>query len=169
MADTVKVEGLRELREALLRKVPAEMQGKVLQSALTAGARPIIKDAQSRAPQKTGRLRRAIYSVRDRVASNGVFEQRAVTVRQGKRAGQRDAYYWRWIEFGRGVVERSRGALGTPEKGFFGREVKATPARPFLRPAFENRKGEALEVIRKRLAKAIEKAAAKARWRTSKG
>jgi HK97 gp10 family phage protein len=168
MVESVKVEGLRELREALVRKIPAEMQGKVLQSALTAGARPIVNEAKTRVPRRTGRLAKAIYSRRNREGSNGVREERVITVRQGGRR-DRDGYYWRWIEFGRGVVQIARGVLGTPGKGFFGREVKAVPARPFLRPAFENRKTDALEAIRVRLAKGIAKAAEKARWRTSKG
>lgn len=167
MTGTVEVHGLRELREALTRKIPAEMQGKVLQQALAAGARPIVAEARRRAPKREGILRRALTSFRMPEGSNGVREERGIRPRQGKRfqKSRRDAFYWRFIEFGRAAVESTSGkSLGTPKKGFFGKRVKAVPAKPFLRPAFMARRYAALEAIRKGLAKSIEKAAKKAAW-----
>lgn len=164
MVETVKIEGLRELREALMKTVPEHMRGRVLQQALGAGARLVVTDARRRAPMKTGTLKRAIYATRNKRGSNQVREERVVTVRQGKRAGKKDAFYWRWVEFGRGTVEAGRGTrvLGKPGKGFFGRQVRAVPARPFLRPAFESQKVAAVDSIRARLAKELDAAAAKA-------
>jgi HK97 gp10 family phage protein len=171
MAETVKVEGLRELRQALLRTVPAHMQGQVLQKALSAGSAPVLRAARANAPKKTGTLKRAIYATRDKRRSTGIREERIVTVRSGKRFQKsgRDAYYWRWVEFGRAQVDAGRGtrSLGTPSKGFFGKTVRAVPARPFLRPAFESQKGAALSAITKRLAREIEVAGRKASWRGS--
>jgi HK97 gp10 family phage protein len=146
--ETVEVKGLRELREALVKKIPAEMQGKVLQSALAAGARPIVADAKARAPKKTGTLRRSLFSFRVKSASTGTREERAIRPRQGKKfqkAG-RDAFYWRFVEFGTAKM----------------------PAQPFLRPAFESKKQDALAAIVKQLGVAIEKAARKAAWHTSR-
>lgn len=170
MTVEVKVLGLQELRKALLTTVPEHFQGKVLQKALNAGAKPMVSAAKSLAPQgKTGVLRRAIFAVRSARDSNGVYEQRNVTVRSGKKfqKSKRDAYYWRWIEFGRGIVKTLKAkTLGRPGKGFFGSEVAAVTPRPFLRPAFDRNKEGSVELIRRSLAAEIPKAARKARWPT---
>ncbi len=172
MIEVRRVEGLTELRDMLRRKLPEAVQGKALQGALREAAKPIVTEARARAPVKTGRLRKAIYSFRDR-ASRRTREVRLISVRRGKKfqKSNRDAYYWKWIEFGHGVItlkhrrgggkgKKSR-SLGTPAKGFFGKEVKAQPARPFMRPAFEMRKGQALEKFRQSLAAQIDKVAAR--------
>jgi len=160
MSDDIQISGLAELRTRLTN-LPKSVQGRTLQRALAAGAEVIVTDARTRAPQgKTGRLKNEIYSTRDKRASNDVRESRIITVRSGKKVRNRlgdlhDAYYWRWIEFGRAAVSRAKGSLGTPKAGFFGRTVKAYPAHPFLRPAFEIQKLNALEKIRLRLARVI--------------
>lgn len=169
MEETVKIEGLRELREALLRTIPAELQGKTLQKALGAGTALVVRDAKARAPVDTGRLRKAIYAVRNKQNSNGVFEERVVTVRRGKKFQKtsRDAYYWKFVEFGhRTGAGKGKYLKKVDRPG--GRGVVSTgvvPAKPFLRPAFESQKRPALEAITKRLGAEIEKAAAKARKR----
>lgn len=175
---------MRELRAALLKTVPENMQGKVLQSALAAGARPVVQRAKALAPAKSGTLRRAIHSRRDKRNSNGVFEQRVVTVYRGKGQQEkgsggrrkegtgRDAWYWRFVEFGRPEVEVKhrkgrRGAMrsvlsdGTT---VFGSSVKAAPAQPFLRPAFTQTHDAQLTGIRTGLSKALDKAVARAKW-----
>lgn len=165
----IRVEGLQELRELLQQRLPEHIRTKALQSALTRAARPILTEAKARVPVKTGRAQRAIYSYRSR-ESTKVRAVRHISVRAGRRHGEKDAYYWKWVEFGRGVsvVGKKRGAprggerarsLGTPERGWFGREVKAVPARPFMRPAFEAKKTEALERFRQYMGPEIEKAA----------
>jgi HK97 gp10 family phage protein len=165
----VKVEGLQELRELLLRRLPEHIQTKALQAALTKAARPILNEAKARIPVKTGRAKRSIYSYRSRLST----KQKAVrhiAVRSGRRYGSKDAYYWRWIEFGRGevVVGKKRGAprggeraasLGNMTAGWFGKSVKAVPARPFMRPAFEAKKYAAIETFRQHMGPEIEKAA----------
>jgi HK97 gp10 family phage protein len=185
VTQVVEVRGLRELREALLRKIPENMQGKVLQKALSAGTAPVVRDARQRAPVKSGVLKRAIHAMRSKLNSNGIFEERIVRVRHGKKQqkNNRDAFYWRFIEFGRGrVVAGSRfrrtklgklrnygtdaQVLGTPEKGFFGKSVDPAGERPFLRPAFDANKFKSLNLITEQLRKSLEVAARKARWQT---
>lgn len=166
-----KVEGLTELRNLLQRRLPYEIQTKALQATLSKAAQPIVKDARARAAVKTGTLRRAIYSFRSR-KSTKEKAVRLISVRSGKKHGAKDAYYWRWIEFGRGAVTvgKKRGArrggeraasLGNEKAGWFGKEVKAVPARPFMRPAFEAKKYTAIETFRREMAGQIEKAVRK--------
>lgn len=165
----IRVEGLTEIRQALLT-LPDKLQGKATQAALAKAARVIVKDAQARVPQKTGRLRRAIYSFRDK-ASTRAREARLITVRSGKRhqKSDRDAFYWKWVEFGHAIIRAKQGtqSLGTPKAGFFGKEVRAVPARPFLRPAFETQKMKALEIFRQSMAGEIVKVAERAARRSA--
>lgn len=161
----VNVVGLQELRETLLKTLPENLQGRALQGALTIAARPIITAAKRLAPKDTGRLQRAIYAFRDR-ASTKFREGRLISVRSGKKfkSSDRDAFYWKWVEFGRAIVNASPGkkTLGTPKTGFFGKQVSAVPARPFMRPAFESQKFIALEKFRETLADQIKKVADRA-------
>lgn len=169
MADEVSVAGLSELRDTLLSKLPQALQGKASQAALAKAALPIVRDAQARAPSSfvgptrpgaapKGRLRKSIYSYRNR-ESTKTYESRLIGVRAR-------AFYWHFIEFGRAQIVKAKGSLGTPATGFFGKVVKAIPAKPFLRPAFEANKLRALDIYAKALIPAIEKVAARARART---
>jgi HK97 gp10 family phage protein len=167
MADEINVEGLDELRQAL-QQLPAKLQGKAMQATLAKAAKPIVAAARQLAPVKTGTLRRAIYSFRDR-QSTPTREGRLISVRRGKKAqkSNRDAYYWKFIEFGHGPIKSKSGkSLGNVEDGFFGTEVKAVPPRPFLRPAFEANKLKALDIVRTELQGQINKAAQKAYQRS---
>lgn len=175
MADQVDVTGLKELRETLLN-MPQAIQGKASQGALAKAARPIVAMAKQLAPvgkgsefvgprrgkqpAPPGRLKRAIYSFRNR-ESTKTNESRFIGVRGS-------AWYWRFIEFGRGTIESEKGSLGTPAKGFFGKVVRAIPARPFLRPAFEALKVQAIDIYAKALIPQIEKYARKAYERSAK-
>ena len=111
-----KLEAIEKTYEDLTEQMTVEMGldaeeiGKALQGALAKAARPILASARQLAPVKTGRLRSAIYSKRSRFSTPG-FERRIIGVRRGKKAQKkdRDAYYWKWIEFGRGVVRRKIG------------------------------------------------------------
>ena len=151
------ITGLKELQEAL-KQLPREIQQRPLRSALAAGAKVILDEAKRLAPQgETGNLRKALYRYRSRSRSGIGQETYLVGVRKGKkdyvdsaknrrlgRVGKKytvegEAFYWRFIEF------------GTSKKG----------ARPFLRPAFESKKMEAIDVFKKRMAIAIEKTAQK--------
>ena len=153
MATTVEIRGLRELREALLRKIPAEMQGKVLQKAMVPGTKVWVQAAKRRAPpagrndsrgrSTTGTLRTSIHSEKDRGASNGVFEARIVRPRS-KRGGKKakSASYWWRVEFG----DRYR------------------KAQPYLRPAFDATKQEVVAATVLGLKRAMVDAVKAARW-----
>lgn len=152
MSISVKIEGLKELQMAL-NTLPLEIQKRPLRSAVSAGAKVIEQEAEKRAPVRTGNLQKAIYRVRSRSESSVGRETYNVAVRKGKatyadsaknrrlgRAGktyatQGLAYYWRFLEFG----------------------TVNMPARPFLRPAFEARKNDALRAMQEKLADAITK------------
>ena len=153
----MRIDGLKEVQNAL-KELPKEIQKRPLRSAVSAGAKVIADDAINKAPQgETGNLRKSIYRYRSRSQSPTGKETFLVGVRKGKakysntsrnrrlgRVGktyqtQGEAYYWRFVEFG----------------------TSSQPARPFLRPAFENSKERAVQVMKERLGKAIETQARK--------
>ena len=146
MAETrVHVAGLRELQEKL-RNLAPNLARNGLRAAVSAGAALIRNDARQRAPKRTGEMARDIQIKRER-ESTDFHALYSVFVRSGKKsrlAGKgrnvdRDSYYWRFVEFGTAKMA----------------------ARPFMRPAFEAKKEEAVLAIRDKLAARIAEEAAK--------
>ena len=141
MAETVKIEGLREL-QAAMRDLPRKLQRQTVQRALREAAKPIHADARSRVPVQTGAVRRQIAIQRSRkfTGRDGVFgvvvRVRAMNKRM-RAKGHTDPFYWKFLEFG----------------------TSKMPAQPFMRPAFEGNKQRAIEIIKLALARGIERAA----------
>lgn len=102
---TVQVIGLQEL-ERKLKALGPTIARKSLRSALVAGAKLVKKEAIALAPEKTGRLRRAMY-VKKMNKPNPFAENVIVGVRHGKKMSRRDldAYYWTFHEFGTKFIE----------------------------------------------------------------
>lgn len=181
MTEVVTIKGLAELRKALQQTIPIEMQGKALQKALSAGARITVAAARENAKRggksfpdvRTGTLVRAIYAKRSRYGNTQTLENRVIGVRRGNKYGKNrttagksnmDAFYWKFVEFGHrigtkksGWLKKARGAGAQPQGD--------VPAQPFMRQAFEATKSQAALAIRDSLAKQIEEAAKKARWK----
>lgn len=139
---TAKVEGLSELREALL-DLPVALQAGPLRRGVGAMAEVVRKRAIELAPEDEGTLKRAIYRAPDREDSSPVQEAYIVSVRYGKRYRRRgmDAWYWWHLEFG----------------------TSRMAAKSFMRPAFDATKTEQIEALRVRLAADLALIAAKLR------
>ena len=158
MAETIKVHGLQELSQTLM-KLPAELEKRVIMGALRAAGQTIRKEAMARAPilqepdprRRAGTLRKSISvrRVKGKVAVYvGVFGLSGKRMAEFKAGGGKkgannpdDPYYWKWVEYG----------------------TKKMAARPFLRPAFEAKKFEAIRLfeayMKKRLDKEVRKVA----------
>lgn len=140
MADgmSINIEGLKELERKLLGMAP-KLAKNGLRSAVAAGSRVIMAEARKNVPVDTGTLRRAIYMKQIREQSDNSKQTYYVGVRRGKseRKKNRDGYYFAFVEFGTAKMA----------------------AQPFLRPAFEAKKVDAVEVIKRRLAERVEKLA----------
>ena len=151
--ESVKIDGLDQLAQAL-RELPKRVARNGLRGAVYAGAKVIRDEAKLKAPVATaplgvdkppqGTLKRSIIMKQVPELSSEQKQTFFVTVRHGKKYRKQgkngnlsqDAWYWRFVEFG---------------------TVKMT-ARPFLRPAFEGKKYEAVDAIKNRLAERIEQA-----------
>lgn len=158
----IKVEGLAELAKAL-KALPPEIAGKnggPLRRAIGRAAVVIRDDARRRAPVDTGNLRDNIIAVRKRKSPQGT-EGYFVEVRRKRRKYANTRANRR-----KGRVGKTYENLGEVYYGMFVELGTAKmPAQPFLRPAFESKKAEAVETFRVELAKGIEQAARKVRGR----
>ena len=147
MADAVriKVEGLKELGEAF-KRLDADMQKRAGRSATGAAATPIkrraINNIKSSPSVETGSLAKSVIVKRlpKQQTPQGMSEH-LVTVRgRGKKLKsgrlQDSAPYASKVEFG----------------------TIHMPAEPFLRPALDAGKGEAIEAMKKSLEKSIKRA-----------
>ena len=152
--ESVQVQGLDQLAKAL-RELPQRVARNGLRAAVYAGAKVIRDEAKLQAPVATGdlganqpppgTLKRSVIMKQIPELSGAQNQTFFVTVRHGKqyrKQGKKgnlsqDAWYWRFVEFG--TVKMS--------------------ARPFLRPAFDMKKHEAVTAIKTRLAQRIEQAA----------
>lgn len=151
------VTGLAEL-EKKMHELGPKLARQALRASVNAGAQIIKKDAQARAPQLTGTLKKEIFVKRARESCTQTKECYIIGVRKWHRpAGgsitltkeyfvkgvrkwhrppkkDRDAYYWRFLEFGTVFMA----------------------AHPFLVPAFETKKEEAANAIKQKLADKIQ-------------
>ena len=152
--ESVQVQGLDQLAKAL-RELPQRVARNGLRAAVYAGAKVIRDEAKLQAPVATGAmgpnqpppgtLKRSVIMKQIPELSGAQKQTFFVTVRHGKKYRKQgkkgnlsqDAWYWRFVEFG--TVKMS--------------------ARPFLRPAFDMKKHEAVTAIKTRLAQRIEQAA----------
>lgn len=152
MARTVKiqVEGLKELGERL-QKLDKDMAGRVVRAATAAAANVVKKAAIQNAPissephqlgrrkdqiAQPGNLRKNIIIRRLPPAQRTSTEEYIVTIRAGSGKVPKDAFYGKFVEFG---------------------TVKMAP-RPFLRPAIDNNVQAAIDAMKERIVKRLEKA-----------
>lgn len=150
MATTVKVEGLRELGAAM-QALGNEVAKRIASGMTSAAAGVVRKDAIARAPEhdkvhtvdgvevQPGNLKKNIVRKKVAKSKTRLTSEHLVTVR-GKRKDGYAARYGRLQEFG---------------------TVHHAP-QPFLRPAFDSKKMEAIDAMKKTAGRRIEAAAKKA-------
>lgn len=152
---TVRLHGAREM-EQVLKQLPEHISRQVVIGALRDAAKPILEEAQRLAPvgqESKGRVRlRRTKKGKVTVSNYGKLKlslkiitlpaaklehSAGVAVSVGK------AFWGMFIEFGTRHITDGKGK------------------KPFMRPAFEAKKMEALGILGKRLGERIEKAAEK--------
>ena len=149
--ETFKIEGLAELGKAL-RELPERVARNGLRVSVYAGAKVVRDEARARAPKAAqslgpnqpppGTLKRSVIMKHIPELSSLTRQTFFVTVRHGKKYRKQgkkgnlsqDAWYWRFVEFG----------------------TRKMSARPFLRPALEAKRREAVQAMKDRLSERIE-------------
>ena len=136
-----KIKGLKELNKEL-KSLPSDMRNKALAGATGAAARLIRDQAISNAPDDTGNLKGAIRSQKKKGRSKWVSKYQVnikpkgkITIlTRGKNRRSNSTYYARFIEDG---------------------TVKH-PAAPFMRPAYQAKKEQAVQEFKRVLSKKID-------------
>ena len=152
---TYKTSGHRELERAL-SELGKKSGFKALTGAMRDAARPIIKDARSRAPSKTGALRKGIKSevFRGKGKSDSV-----ATLHIG--FNRKTAWYGQILE--RGAKKHSISSRGKNGKstlkinGKFAKSVNhpGVKSKPMLRGSFDSKHKESLKILSTRLRERI--------------
>lgn len=151
MAETVKIEGLDDLKRAIA-ELAGDLKRKVIRAALRDAAKPMQKAAIAAAPvlqgdhphRLPGTLRRSIRvkaskRFKGQDGEIGVFISVSKRKGLGGKVGARnpfDPFYWRFLEFGTQKMSR----------------------QPFMTPAFEANTGRAIDIFKSRLKTRIVKA-----------
>ena len=149
MAQTVKVEGLRELDRAL-GQLPKSTGKAVLRRTLTKAGQPIADAAEAKVPVLTGALQISI----------GVGTK--LTRRQSK-------LHRKLFKSDKASAEVFVGAGGLAQatQVEFGNEHQA--AEPYMRPAWDGNKDKALDIIATELGAEIMKAAQRLAKKAARG
>ena len=130
MARVLELEGVDELRR-VLKRLPTNVQAKVLDQALSAGGALIAREARKLVPVRSGALKKSITNRKKRARRRRDLAERVIGFRSPT---SRIAHL---VEFG----------------------TAHSKAQPFMRPAVDARGTDAVKLIGERLARAIEKAA----------
>jgi HK97 gp10 family phage protein len=132
-----------------------KLSGKVVRGILNKAAKPIIVDAQSRVSKKDGDLQKAIGAIAGRGRGKG--EQIYVGPRRG---GRFKGYAGHLVEYGTAphiIKAKAAGGHLRLHGNVFVEEVHhpGAVAKPFMRPAFDSKKDEAIGIIKDECKKII--------------
>lgn len=145
MVQIVKMEGFKELAQAL-EELPKATARNTLRRALRKAADPVQKDAQSKAPVLTGRLKLSIVTGTQ-------------LTRRQKADAKKEGTYFSEVHVGTASGHGIPQEFGTVEH----------PAQPFMRPAWDGNKDNALGTLKKELWTEIEKSAIRRARKLAKG
>ncbi|MBL4730279.1 MAG: HK97 gp10 family phage protein [Sulfurimonas sp.] len=139
----VKVSGVEDLLRKL-KSFPIKFQKNVITGAIRAGAAAITKEARRNVPRDDGYLKKSLKTIKRKTKDKSIIKFSVVphtrTIHKVQDAnGEKRYNYGGHIEFG---------------------SSKAA-AHPYLRPAFESKGSEAIEIAKKYMKKRIDREVAK--------
>jgi HK97 gp10 family phage protein len=158
---------LQEALKEMVSRVEESVSEGALRTVGFAGAEIFRDQAKqnSLAHKKTGVLYNSIIVKRITEDSDGGKRQvYLVTVRNGRYGGD-DAFYWRFVEDGHKFVPRNKkvskktgrtiGWKAHRKAAQLEYGTASAPAYPFMRPAYESKKAQAIDVMTRTLAEQI--------------
>jgi HK97 gp10 family phage protein len=128
---------------AKLRKLPNKISNKIQRKGLRAGAKLIQRAAKKLAPKDTGLLRSSLR-VRAGKPRKGKV---AVRVMTGEGDYKGETFYGSFLEYGHRLGHRKLGS-----------QRKMIPAKPYMKPAFEQNKDAAVKAVRQAIREGIREA-----------
>lgn len=167
---TAKIIGLERLRRKLNR-LPTEVRAQ-MRSDVGKGAEEIVALQKSLVPEADGDLKKSIgwtFGEAPSTSATGAFRAKRSTfvgsdtdIRATVYAGDDEAYYARWVEFGTAPHSLAKGADISRDKSQGGsRQHPGTPAQPFFYPAYRALKRRVVSRISRGISKAARKVAAR--------
>lgn len=149
-------ESLRAVMAETAKQLGDAVGQDALRAAGFAGAEIFRDEAKANAQKnrKTGVLQNNIIVKRLEEEASDRKQSYIVTVRSGKFGTDGDAFYWRFVEFGHSFVRRRKKdqSLKAARKASeleYG--TSTAPAYPFMRPAYESKKQEAVDAMQAKL------------------
>jgi HK97 gp10 family phage protein len=149
VAKNLRFVGLEELGQVLDGLAgDKKLSGKVVRGILNKAAKPIIDEAKSRVSKQDGDLQKSIGSIAGRGRGKG--EQIYVGPRRG---GRFKGYAGHLVEYGTAphlIKAKAAGGQLHLRGNVFATEVQhpGAVAKPFMRPAFDSKKEEAINIIK---------------------
>ncbi|WP_233635643.1 HK97-gp10 family putative phage morphogenesis protein [Hymenobacter setariae] len=159
MAKNLSFVGIEELGQVLDGlSGDKKLSNKVVRGILNKAAKPIIAEAQSRVSKENGDLQKSIGSIPGRGRGKG--EQVYVGPRRG---GRFKGYAGHLVEYGTAphiIKAKAAGGHLHLRGNVFVEEVQhpGAVAKPFMRPAFDSKKDEAIGIIKAECKNIIEDA-----------
>lgn len=176
------IQGLSDLKKQF-QQVSQDMALRTSRAMVVSAGGVLKKEAkalaQSQGLRKTGALIGNIVIKREKT-QEGIAQynlgvrhgrglsskaKKVLTVKSSGRIGVKyvnDPFYWSFLEFGRNVYRgstRARNMLGKKHRMKTTKTVvNRTKATPFIGPALTNKRAEAIEAMKNRLQKTLEKA-----------
>jgi HK97 gp10 family phage protein len=149
MGKNLAFTGIEELSQVLdALASDKKLSNKVVRGILGKAAKPIIQKAQALAPKEDGDLRKSIGSIPGRGQGKG--EQVYVGPRRG---GRFKGYAGHLVEYGTAphiIRAKAAGGLLHLRGNVFAEQVHhpGAAAKPFMRPAYDAKKDEAIGIIK---------------------
>ena len=124
MAELFDLRGVKEVKRELA-KLPPRMQKNIMRGAVTQVARGVRDDAKADVPVGSGNLKKNIIA-KTRRGTKFVMRASVIVREEGKRGDPKNAFYWRFVEFGH--FDRSGSVF--------------IPGRHFITNAYEKARGQ---------------------------
>lgn len=135
--------------DAALRTLPVKIERNILRAALRQGANVYRAEVRATIPVESGALRKSV-----RVSTRA----KGGTVYASLKIGNDKTFYARFLEFGtqrHGVKKGSSVRRGKHQDGVLNPGIEP---RPFARPAFDSRAGQAIAAIQAQIRKRLTEA-----------
>lgn len=178
MAVTAQVIGAEAVMKSLAN-LKGAVQRRLVRGALTAAARVVAKEMKALAPRDSGLLKKSIGQVVRTYRNKGVtlavigprrgfkrFVNRTRADGSKRQVMSDPVKYARLVEFGTEPHALGKGSDLLTKKKSKGKQHglmhPGTRAQPFIRPALERKKAEAMNVFTQKLREGMEREAAKA-------